>query len=353
MARRSSARTDPPTTNVAVFGDVHGRVLMPFYLCGRWQEAHGEPIHLALCVGDLGIYRSFDHMEKTSQRWARKHPEELGFSKFFHALDLRRQKLAAHPMADAVLATTEAHLYFVPGNHEDHAYLGELWQSYARSLAEPVAVDRAWTGLAEGRYAEGEFAGYGRIHCLPQGPVVALQGALDEEPTSPRHLLRVHAVNGLDRYTPPGAFTSAREPVEVLLSHETYRGRLSGSDATGQRDSYGSERLLELLRAEGPRYHFFGHHHGYYPEIELATCGTNRASDNRGASGTNGAPDNRQGHTTRSVGLNQVNFESRDAIITPGCFGVLRVSAPEAMRFEIVEDDWFRTLRYRECAHYL
>ncbi len=321
------ARAATSTTNAAVFGDVHGRVLLPFYLSGRWQEEHGEPIHLALSVGDLGVYRSFDHMEKTSQRWARKHPEELGFSKFLHSLDLATQKLARHPAAEAALAMTDAHLYFVPGNHEDHGYLGALWQHYARSLAEPVAVDRAWQGLAEGRYAEGEFAGYGRICCLPEGPVVELPGALDEETGAPRHVLRVRAVNGLDRYTPPRAWTPARERVDVLLSHETYLGRLGPG-----REAIGSARLLELLRAEGPRCHFFGHHHRYCPELELA-------SD--------------QDHPTRSVGLNQVYFESRDAVITQGCFGVLRLAAPDAMRFEIVEDDWFRSLRYRDCAHLL
>ncbi len=40
-----------------------------------------------LCVGDLGVYTSFHAMEKTSQRLARKHPEELGFSKFLFHFD--------------------------------------------------------------------------------------------------------------------------------------------------------------------------------------------------------------------------------------------------------------------------
>jgi hypothetical protein len=105
-----------------------------------------------------------------------------------------------------------------------------------------------------------------------------------------------------------------------------------GFDRTGQRDDYGSERLLDLIRTEGPRYHFFGHYHWYYPEVELA---------------------NHQGGVTRSIGLNQVFFESWEATIAQGCFGVLRIAAAGAMRFEIVEDRWFQALRYAECGAYL
>jgi hypothetical protein len=310
--------------NVAVFGDLHGRVLLPFYLCGRWEELHGEPISCALCVGDAGIYRGFHNMEKTSRRWAKRHPEELGFSKFFFRLDPRNACLARHPTADQVLATTRADLYFVPGNHEEHDYLEMLWSDYARSLDEPVAVDRAWEGIAAGRYAPGQFGGYERIYCLPQGRVVELQLGTT---------LRLLAINGLDKHTPPHAW---RPPpgasAEVLLSHETYLGRLAERDASSRarRGAWGSERLRELLLRLGPRYHFFGHHHHLYPEVELPSY---------------------TGVVTRSVGLNQVFFRDHGAVINQGCFGVLRLG--ERAGFEIVEDSWFRELRYGECRAWM
>jgi hypothetical protein len=314
-------------TNIAVFGDLHGRVLLPFYLCGRWQEVHGEPLACALCVGDAGIYRSFHNMEKTSRRWARRHPEELGFSKFFFRLDPRAACLTRHPAADQVLAMTRADLLFVPGNHEEHRYLEQLWSDYARSLDEPVAVDRAWEGLAAGRYQPGQFAGYERIYCLPQGRAVEL-------PLGERGALRVLAINGLDKHTPAEAWRPRlREPVQVLLSHETYLGRLDAEAPSrrAQRGGWGSERLRELLLRVGPRYHFFGHHHHGYPEVELP---------------------NLQGGVTHSVGLNQVYFRDHGATISQGCFGVLRVEG-ERYGFEVVEEGWFRGLRYGECRAWM
>jgi hypothetical protein len=307
--------------NVAVFGDLHGRVLLPFYLCARWEQARGEPIACALCVGDAGIYRGFYNMEKTSQRWARRHPEELGFSKFFFRLEPRGTCLARHPTADHVLAMTRADLFFVPGNHEEHAYLDRLFTDYARSLDEPLAVDRAWEGLSAGRCRLGQFAGYERIYCLPQGRVVALplgEGTLD-----------VLAINGLEKHTPPDAWRPPPgAPAEVLLSHETYLGRLAEPGVP--RAVWGSERLRELVLRLGPRFHFFGHHHHHYPEVELP---------------------NYLGGVTRSVGLNQVFFSDHNATINQGCFGVLRLHA-EA-RFEIVEDGWFKALRYAECRAWM
>ena len=311
--------------NVALFGDLHGRVLLPFVLCGRWEQEHGEPIHAALCTGDVGVYRCFEAMERTSQRWARRHPEELGFSKFFFRRDRRGQLLARHPVADEVLAQTRAALYFVPGNHEEHRYLEELWTRYARALHEPVAVDRDWRG--QERYRPGQFNGYGRILCLPQGQVVEL--ALGE----PGQTLSLLAINGLDKYTPASAWhPRVKAPVQVLLSHETYLGRLKGFDRTHRRDDFGSRRLRELICATGPQRHFFGHHHWHYPEVALP---------------------NHQGGATFSVGLNQLGFEGHRGRINPGCFGVLRAAGSAAERFEIVGERWFETLYYGGCTAWI
>jgi hypothetical protein len=312
--------------NVALFGDLHGRVLLPFYLCGRWEQEHGEPIHAALCTGDVGIYRCFEAMERTSQRWARRHPEELGFSKFFFRRDPHGRCLVRHPVADEVLAQTRAQLYFVPGNHEEHRYLELLWTRYARSLAEPVVVDHDWKW--QERYRPGQFCGYGRILCLPQGQVVELELGQGQD-----ERLSLLAINGLDKYTPTSAWRPrVTTPAQILLSHETYLGRLKGFDRTHRRDDFGSRRLRDLIVAAGPQRHFFGHHHWYYPEVVIP---------------------NHQGGATLSVGLNQVGFENHRSRINPGCFGVLRAVGSAAERFEIVEDRWFVNLCYGGCTAWI
>lgn len=318
--------------NIALFGDLHGRLLLPFYLIRRWEQEHSEPIHLALSTGDAGIYRSLQHMEKTSQRWAKRYPEELGFSKLFFKFELRSLTLVRHPATDEVLGDTKADLWFVPGNHEDHAYLAKLWESYANALDQPVAVDRDWPGLMDGRYKEGQFDGYGRIFCLPQGRIVSLDSPLNEQTWTPDYTMSLLAVNGIDKYTAKEAWSTPGAPVQLMLTHDCYHGRLEGFDRTSRRNEYGSERLGELIRRVGPTYHFFGHHHYYYPEVELQ---------------------NFQGGITRSVGLNQVFFDTRESVIKPGCFGILRVQGPEKMTFETVEDAWFRSLRYTDCRAYL
>ena len=40
--------------NIAIFADLHGRILLAFKLCARWQKETGEQIDLILQAGDLG-----------------------------------------------------------------------------------------------------------------------------------------------------------------------------------------------------------------------------------------------------------------------------------------------------------
>jgi hypothetical protein len=354
---RTMDRKTNPSMNIAVFGDIHGRVLLAFELCARWQEVHGEPIAHILSVGDLGVYRSLLDMEKTSRRWAERDPSELGFSKFFWSFDLASQKLRRHSQTDAVLERVSADLLFVPGNHEEHGYLDLLWREFATAHDEPVAVDRDWLGLAAGHYgrvdSEADFAGYGRIRCLPQGATLALPGPADDETGLPSYELTLWALNGLDKYTPAHAWDATpRQRVDVLLSHETYRGRLAG-ERESHRDGFGSERLREVLELHGPRYHFFGHHHHYYPEQRLESC--------QGPQGP-----------TRSVGMGQLIFDGpplngrhrgkrRQPRLKPGALGMLRVTPPATpasdnqaceLSFSIVDEPWL-DLAASELRHVL
>ena len=61
--------------NIAVFGDLHGRILLAFWLVKRWQKEHGERIDHILCTGDLGVYRTRAQMDKASQRFSEKFPD--------------------------------------------------------------------------------------------------------------------------------------------------------------------------------------------------------------------------------------------------------------------------------------
>jgi hypothetical protein len=156
---------------------------------------------------------------------------------------------------------------------------------------------------------------------------------MNEETWEPEYEIRLRAINGLEKYTPEKAWGGRLiEHVDIMLSHETYEGRLMGLGGSTKRDHTGSEKLLGFIKRIGPTYHLFGHHHWYYTEQELP---------------------NDKGMITRSVGLGQVMFHDRASIITQGCFGILRMSGPGDMNFEIVEDGWIKSLRYAECAAYM
>ena len=317
------------TLNIALFGDLHGRLLLPFCLGKRWEEEHGEVLHYALCVGDAGVYRSVEAMDKASRRWAERFPEELGFSKFF--MNVEGGRIARHWVADAVLEQVGFDLWFVPGNHEEHPYLARVQEQFARCAGVPVAVDMDWEGKAAGRYGDDEFSGYGRIYVLPQGHAIGLDGPADEgSDWEPRFGASVVAVNGIDRYTPDGAWSGrGAEGADILLTHEAFAGRFTGGEYPERLETAGSQRLLEYIWRNGPRWHFSGHHHRFCPEVVVH---------------------NDRGGVTRSIGLNQVMFRDRSEPITQGCFGVLRMDGEGGSTFELVEDEWFGGLMYGECA---
>jgi len=320
--------------NIALFGDLHGRLLLPFYLGWRWQEEHGERIDHALCVGDAGIYRSIDHMEKVARRWAERYPDEMGFPRFFYRFSPETGRIEPHPRATELLEKVDFDLKFVPGNHEEHAFLQRIRDEFARSASSPVAVDCAWEGVAAGRYQDDDFRGYERLMMLPQGGLVQLDGPIDEGGTwEPLDSLNLMAINGLHKFTPRAAWSSLpAEPVHILLTHETYAGRFAGESHLERLQNAGSPELLEYIRRLGPEFQFFGHYHWHYPAEHVSTYG---------------------GGQVTSIGLNQAMFKDQQSTISEGCFGILRVESPDKMEFEIVEDDWLQSLAYWECRDIL
>ncbi len=271
---------------------------------------------------------------KTSQRFARKHPEELGFSKFLLARSPNNGRLKCMPEIAKLFQEAAVQLYFVPGNHEEHQYIGNIWYNFASSLRNPVKVDYDWEGIADGLYGEDDFRGYGNLLVLPEGPVVNMKQFFNKESNHTDKGASIRAINGLQSYTMPEAWNEGNgKNVDILLSHETYKGRLKGLHPTGQLDKAGSEDLLKLIQKVGPTHHFFGHYHWYYLEVQIP---------------------NDHGGITRSVGLNEVNFEKTTSKILPGCFGIIKIhDQGDEITFEIVEDEWFRNLRLEDCTPFL
>lgn len=319
---------------IAVFGDLHGRVLLPFYLISEWQKRHDCEISLALCTGDVGVYRGIDTMDKASRRFALRDSAELGYSRKLMFRSSATNRLEPTEELDVLFKDVPANMYFVPGNHEEHQYLGDIKYNYADSQNEPFPVDFDWEGDVDGKYARDEFRGYKKLLVLPEGPVHTLRKPRSSAGSSAGESVTVKAINGLPGYTLQESwYVEGEEPVDILLSHETYQGRLTGLHPTGRLDRSGSGRLLELIQNVSPQYHFFGHYHWFYPEQQIS---------------------NNNGTMTRSIGLNEVAFDKITKRIIPGCFGILRVGMKrEEMSFEIVEEKWFQNLSIEQCNNYL
>jgi hypothetical protein len=126
--------------NIAVFADLHGRALLAFMLCARWQRESGERLTAIFQAGDLAAYPDASRLDRATMRHAQRDEDELGFLRDFIE---PREEVANR------LAETTCPMIFVRGNHEDHAWLDELEQ---RATEPSFAIDA-----------------YQRIHCLRTG----------------------------------------------------------------------------------------------------------------------------------------------------------------------------------------
>ena len=225
--------------NIAVFSDTHGRILLSFLLCARWERETGERIDAILQAGDFGAYPNAAGMDRATIQHARSDPAELGFSTDFTSY---REDVAR------ALERTQCPLIFVRGNHEDHAWLDQLEQQSDGPL---FPVDH-----------------YQRIHCLKTGIPFTLR-ASDGSGES-------LTIIGIGRIGPPIGVSDPRKPkyiqeyeekrlydldslaLDVLLTHDVPRHSFE--------PHAGMDEIRLILDTYKPRYHFYGHTEEPYRE---------------------------------------------------------------------------------------
>ena len=129
--------------NIAVFADIHGRLLLCLKICARWQRETGEKLDLILQAGDLGTFPDPTKLDRATLRHASHDPTELGFSQYF---------TRPNSTVEQVLGELEGcNFVYVRGNHEDHDWLDSLEQQATHPI---FAVDC-----------------YNRIFCLKTGVI--------------------------------------------------------------------------------------------------------------------------------------------------------------------------------------
>ena len=280
--------------NIAVFSDVHGRILLCFLLCARWQRETGERLDAILQAGDLGAYPSEARMDRATIRHGRVDPTEFGFAEDFVAY---REDVAN------VLARTECPLIFVRGNHEDHAWLDELErQSDAAQALFPVDA-------------------YQRVYCLKTGVPYTLRAGA--ESLAVLGIGRIGAPDGEKQHTKPKylqqdemerIYALDTPSFDVLLTHDVP----PGSDGR----SFGMEEIRLVLDAYTPRYHFYGHTEQPFQE----------RLDSNGV--------------TTACRLADLSWQhGTEGRLPPGAMGILRWQSRDENSFEAVDAPWLNDYR--------
>ncbi len=275
--------------NIAIFADVHGRVLLCFALCARWQHETGERIDLILQCGDLGAFPDPARLDQATRRHAKRDPSELGFSQHF---------AQAQPKVAAVLAATTCPLIFVRGNHEDHAWLDSLETRTYDVLFAVDAYQRIWclkTGVPYTHRVRDEtltILGVGRI-----GPKEAHKAARPQY-IQPAEYERLRNLGRIDP--------------DVLLTHDSAQDFVTAG--------YGMAEIRWLLNRYCPRYHFYGH--------------TGKPFDLR--QDANGV--------TTSCKLTDLHWDicTQGKPLEPGGMGILRWYSRANHRFEVVDAAWWQ-----------
>lgn len=282
--------------NIAVFADVHGRLLLAFKLCARWQEETGEHIDLILQAGDLGAYPEMERLDRATRKYAERDPTELGFMEHFREYD---------PNVAAILARTTCPMIFVRGNHEDHAWLDELEQQHTEAIF-PVDVYKRVYNLKTGIpwvFQKGSeqicVLGIGRI-----GP--------HKEEEDQQH------ARYIQRHESERVYRLEKTPVDVLLTHHSRTDFVVLERGVKIKASTGMPEIEHILDRDQPAYHFFGHYGGP-PQVRTDTNGV-----------------------TLSVKLADLHWERGGSELEAGSMGLLRWHSREEHSFEVLDAPWLR-----------
>jgi hypothetical protein len=275
--------------NIAVFADVHGRILLALRLCARWQHETGETIDLILQAGDMNIFPNRSRLDKAAARFAAQDPTELGFMTDFY-------QRGTEPLVPETLAELSCKLVFVRGNHEDQGWLDELERATPEPKFPVDAYECLWC-LKSGE--PWSFTG-------ADGTTISVLGIGRIGPTTDRP--RQHPNTHLQEYKEAKLRRQVGIPVDVLLTHDA-----------PPRGEGGLPIMRTLLDANRPAYHFYGHIGG--------PCKT--GVDANG--------------TTIFCKPADLHWDSDNQLVQAGSMAIVRWQDQEHHSLEVIDAPWYRT----------
>ncbi len=276
--------------NVAIFADVHGRILLALKIIERYEQEMGERIDLILQCGDMGIFPDLSRLDKATRRIAELDATELGFAEYF---------TQPRAEAEAVLENLACDMICVRGNHEDHQYLDGLEQQSETAVFPIDCYSRLWC-LKTGFRHRVKVSG-GELNLLGIGRV----GAPDTEgePYLDKYIQRSEQ----DRLN-----QLVGKPFDVLLTHDVRRDFIC--------PGIGMREISMVLDRHAPAYHFFGHTGRPFE----------KSIDANGRTICSKLSDFEWDETDRGGRLND------------GCLGILRWQDAASHQFHVVDAPWIK-----------
>jgi predicted phosphodiesterase len=213
---------------VAIFSDIHGKILLPFKLVDLYQQETGNKIDCILQCGDIGAFPDIENLDKATIKHARYDRDELGFHDDFTKIK---------PEIKSFLDELNINMICVRGNHEDHDFLDNLEKKYDEDSIFPIDVyERVFvckSGITQTIKTTEEtlnFVGIGRIGDRKRRK--EKQFIQEYEQKVVRKLLKT------------------KDTFDVLITHD--------KDDSSQR-GYGMAEIREVLDNVIFQYHFYGH----------------------------------------------------------------------------------------------
>ncbi|MFK7748235.1 MAG: metallophosphoesterase [Kordia sp.] len=213
---------------IAIFSDIHGKLLLPFKLVAEYQKQFNIEIDLIIQCGDIGAYPNLDNLDKATIRHAKNDRDELGFYDDFSQY---------HKEIDTFLKQLNIKMVCVRGNHEDHDFLDDLEKKHAQGSMFPIDIyNYVWVCKS------GEIQ---RFHKdTDQLSYVGLGRIGDRKNRQEKRFIQQYEYDQIKK------LFKSKDLFDLLITHD--------SDNTGEA-GYGSKEIRSVLDNIPFRYHFFGH----------------------------------------------------------------------------------------------
>ena len=212
---------------VAVFSDIHGKILLPFKLVDLYQKETGNKIDFILQCGDMGAYPNIENLDKATIKHAQYDRDELGFHDDFTKTN---QKIKSF------LDELNINMICVRGNHEDHDFLDNLEKENSQNSLFPIDVyERVFvcrSGLEQKLETENEvlnFVGIGRIG--------------DRKGRTENRFIQDYERKEITK------LLKTKDTFDILITH----------DKDDSQSGYGMTEIREVLDNVIFHYHFYGH----------------------------------------------------------------------------------------------